>query len=345
MSDFIVAIPDWALSASVGATLDVLSVANRVAITLGKKEIRWRVVGSSRQVHLTNGLLIETTPIDPGSRLGNGILVIPGMGLDHPDVIPGNQKRRHRGIADRYEEASVLRRMNMPDVLRLAQFAKRHHARDGLVCASCSGVLILGIAGLLDARKMATHWQLAGFVRKHFSDVSMDAVSMIVEDRRVVTAGAAMAQMDLMLYLVRKVLGRDVADLTMKYMLIDSRPNQARYMTWDLFSSPDEVMRKFESLVESSFPRVLTVGEAASKLGMTEKTLARHVLKATGQPPLFLIQSARMRHARRLLGMTNLSIDEVAARVGYSNATALRKLTLKMVNLTPAMLRTTLNGD
>ncbi|MHB1198515.1 MAG: GlxA family transcriptional regulator [Polaromonas sp.] len=339
MPDFIIAIPDWALGASVGATLDVLSVANRVATTLGKKGVDWKVLGSAKQVRLTNGFLIDAVPIEPGLRLGHGVLVIPGIGLDHPDVIPSGPAHSRGGITARYEEAGVLRRMAMPDAHKLAQLAKEHHDRGGLVCASCSGVLVLGMAGLLDARKVTTHWQLAGFIGKHFPEASMDATCMVVEDQRIVTGGAAMAQMDLMLYLIRKVIGRDVADLTMKYMLIDSRPTQARYMVWSHLPPTDDTVQKFESLIESSLPDPITVSEVARRLHMTEKTLARRVFKAIGRSPMSLIQSVRMQHAQHLLDMTDLPIDEVAIRVGYSNATALRKLTMKMANLTPAMLR------
>lgn len=339
MSDFIIAVPDWALGASVGATLDVLNVADRVAATLGKKGIHWKVLGSAKQVRLTNGLLIDTIPIDPGLRLGHDVLVIPGIGLDHPDVIPGGPARQRGGITARYEETGVLRRMEMPDALKLAKLAKEHHARGAWVCASCSGVLVLGMAGLLGARKVTTHWQLASFIGKHFPEALMDATCMVVEDQRVVTAGAAMAQMDLMLYLIRKFVGRDVADLTMKYMLIDSRPTQARYMVWSHLPTTDDTVQKFESLIEENLTDPITVSEAARRLHMTEKTLGRRVFRATGRSPMSLIQSVRMQHAQRLLDMTDLPIDEVAIRVGYSNATALRKLTLKMANLTPAMLR------
>lgn len=57
-----------------------------------------------------------------------------------------------------------------------------------------------------------------------------------------------------------------------------------------------------------------------------------------------LIHAIRMRHAQRLLALGDLSLDEVAQRVGYANATSLRKLTMRMAQLPPAMLRRTVGS-
>jgi len=167
----------------------------------------------------------------------------------------------------------------------------------------------------------------------------MDATRMVVEDRRVVTAGAAMAQMDLMLHLIRMAMGQEIADLTMKYMLIDSRPTQARYMVWSQLQTTDKIVRDLEVLIESNLATPIRVSEAAQMLHITEKTLARRVAKTTGSTPMSLIQSVRMRHAQHLLDTTDLPLGEIAVRIGYANATSLRKLTLRFAKTTPGVLR------
>lgn len=339
MTNFVIGTLESALGASVAVTLDSLSFANQIAAALGKPPISWRVIGAGARTRMTNGLVIKTQPIRRGMELGRSVLVIPGIGLDHPDLMPAAAATPSGSIPPRYSNSNLACRMEMPDVRQFARLAKDHHERGGWVCASCSGVLVLAAAGLLSSRRATTHWQIAGFLARRFPDACMDATRMIVEDTRVVTAGAAMAQMDLMLHLIRMVMGWEVAELTMKYMLIDSRPTQARYMVWSQLQTTDETVRDLEALIESSFPTPITVSDAAQKLHMTEKTLARRVFKATGSTPMSLIQAVRMRYAQHLLDTTKLPLGEIALRVGYANATSLRKLTLKFAKTTPGRMR------
>jgi transcriptional regulator GlxA family with amidase domain len=332
---FVIAVLQGALGASVGVTLDVLSVANRsAAATAARRPLAWRVVGVSPQVELSNGMTIAAQPLDTVDIPAGAVLVFPGIGLDHPGLGGAD------AMGDRYAEQRVLRRMAMPDAQAFAQLAGGHRARGGWVAASCSSVLLLASAGLLDGRPATTHWRLDGFMRRNFPQVTLDTRRMVVDTGGVVTAGAAMAQMDLMLYLIRQRAGRGLADLAMKYLLIDDRTTQARYGVWDhVHPGGDDVARSFEALIEASLPDVPSVREAARELHMTEKTMARRLLKATGATPMALIQTVRMRHAERLLALGELSLEEVAQRVGYANATSLRKLTLRMARLPPSKFR------
>ena len=335
--DFVIAVLDGSLGASVGATLDVLDFAHRVSTGLGRAGLRWRLIGSAARVRLSNGLTLPAEPLAPGMDLGRSVLVIPGLGLDGLQDADGSTRR---GIEARYADAAVLQRLAMPDAQPLAQLARAHADRGGRLGASCSGVLVLGEAGLLAGRRVTTHWKLAGLLRRHFAHARLDPACMVVEDGRIVTAGAAMAQLDLMLHLLRQIAGREVAEPVMRHLLIDTRASQARYMVWQqLDGGHDDIVRRFEALVESGLPGAIGVAEAAKRLNLTAKTLARRVAKATGGSPRDLIQAVRMRQAQRLLEMTELPVDEIAARVGYANATSLRKLTLKMTRLTPASLR------
>lgn len=334
MHHFIIAVPEGALASSVGVTLDVLSVASRGAVARGQRRITWQVVSTRRHVQLSGGMMLAAEPVARVDIPAHTVLVFPGIGLDHPTLDADGD------IRDRYQAKRVLRRMEMPDAKAFANLAARHHSRGGKIAASCSGVLLLAMGNVLDGRTATTHWRLGGFFQRYFPQVRLDTNRMVVDDHNVITAGAAMAQMDLMLYLVRQQVGKDVADLAMKYLLIDSRTTQARYQVWDhLHQGEDDIAASFEALIESSLPNVPTIAEAARRLHLTTKTLSRRISKATGCTPMALINSIRMRNAERLLSLGDLSLEEVALRVGYANATSLRKLTMKMTQLPPAMLR------
>lgn len=339
MADFTIAVLDWALASSVAVTLDALRSAERIAENLGRRTHRWRVVGSGETVPLSNGLSVPAEKLTATTDFGSSILVVPGLGLDHPALAAVPIPAAKPGMARRYDWAVVARRIELPDARLLADRARAHGAAGHLVAASCSGVLVLGEAGLLDGRTATTHWRLNNLLQQRYPACKADVSQMVVRDGNIVTAGAAMAQMDLMLVLIRDVYGLEVADLVMRYLLLDGRPTQSCYMAWSHLQSTDDTVKRLEKMVEKSLPEVPPLAVLANSLHVSEKTLARRVQRATGQTPGAVIQAVRLRHAQHLLETTRLPIAEVASRVGYADATALRKLTLKTLRLAPGQLR------
>lgn len=324
--DFTVAVLHGALAASVAITQDVLTTASLLSQLHGGPALRWQVVGSAEQTLLSGGLGLAATPLSAQLRLEGSVLLIHGVAIT---ARPG----------ELYDPATLDARMQQDDAQTLAALAARHHHEGGTVATSCSGAFVLGQAGLLDGRSATTHWRLANDLQLRFPACQVDARRMLADQGRVVTAGAALAQMDLMLHLIRQALGLRVADLTMRYLLLDDRGSQAPYAVWSHLYQNDPTTRALEAWVERSLPHVPTLPTLAQQLGMSEKTLARHVRKATGQTPQAVVQAVRLRRARHLLDTTRLPLDEVAAQVGYADATALRKLTRKVLSTTPGRLR------
>ncbi|MEG0921657.1 MAG: helix-turn-helix domain-containing protein [Comamonas sp.] len=340
MTHFTILVPEGALAGSVGASLDILGFAKRCGAPPHRCD--WQVVSMASSVAMSGGMSMAATPLRDVQLAPSTVLVIPGIGLDMepPDGgTPGIDS-----INDRYAEARLLARMQSLDAVAYAQLAAAHHAVGGRVAASCSGVLLLGMAGLLDGRHATTHWRLGDFVRRHFPKAQLDENRMLVKDGLVTSAGAAMAQVDLMLHLVQAAVGgtqgEAVVKQIMQYLLVDSRSTQARYRVWEhMRGAGDDTAMRFEALMESRLPHIPTIAEAAEQLGMTARTLSRRIAASTGLAPLQLVNTVRMRHAQRLLARGELSLNEVAQRVGYANATALRKLTMKMAQLPPGVLR------
>lgn len=340
MTSFTILVPAGTLAGSVGASLDILGFACRCGAPAGSVE--WQVASMEPQVALSGGMSMATTPLSELRLSAQSVLIIPGIGLD--GHVPGYGAGEQSSINERYAQERLQARMAAPDALAYAHLAARHHAAGGRVAASCSGVLLLGMAGLLDGCHATTHWRLGDFVRRQFPKVLLDENRMLVEDGRITSAGAAMAQVDLMLHLVQAGIGGSVGETVtqrvMQYLLVDSRSSQARYRVWEhMCGAGDDTVMRFEALIESRLPRLPTIADAANALGMTTRTLSRRIAASTGLAPLQLVNTVRMRHAQRLLAQGDLPLEAIAREVGYANATALRKLTLKMTQLPPGVLR------
>lgn len=334
MTTFSILIADWSTGSGLGVTLDTLSLANQYAAQLDRPQVKWKLFGASPEVPLSNGLSVSVNTLTSRSRIQSDVLIVSGLGLDHPSI-----RKSSSNIDDRYSDHSILKRMEHPDIKLLTDAARRHYASGGLACASCSGVLLLGEAGILTGRVVTTNWRLGRFLEKHYDIAHLDINKMLVEDERVITAAAAMAQMDLTLRLISMTMGTDIANKTMSGMLIESRSSQARYMVWNHLKTNDALVSRFESLIESNLEYPIPIAEMAKMLNVTEKTLARKVNLATGQSPKMFLQTIRMRYVQNMLDTTNLPLEEIATKVGFLSTNSLRKLTGKLANLSPGAMR------
>lgn len=98
-------------------------------------------------------------------------------------------------------------------------------------------------------------------------------------------------------------------------------------------------MARLAARVESTLPDAPAVSELAREFCMSQRTLARHVKKATGKSTQALVQSVRLRRARALLESSRMTVEQVASAVGYQEATALRRLMKKIAGANPSRYR------
>lgn len=94
-----------------------------------------------------------------------------------------------------------------------------------------------------------------------------------------------------------------------------------------------------ERWIDTHLSEPISIAGLAAAVAVSPKTLARRIETATGVSPVKFIQRRRLLQASHLIETTSLSIDAVAARVGYQDGTALRKLVKRELGMTPAALR------
>lgn len=318
--DFTILVLKGAYPTSVAVTLDILTAAAAMASSVGVAAPRWRLVSvEGGCVALGSGMSIVTAKMARRSPADSSIWVVPGLGLD------GTQ--------------AIQARFEQEDVKAAVALLRRHAHRGGSVAASCSAVFLLQRAGLLVGRKATTSWWLAAALARMESGCSVNADRMVCADGPVVTAGAAFAQIDLMLHLLRSRFGSALADAVARVLLIDGRQAQAPFIIPEVLANGDELIGRLASRIEQSLPAPPSAALLAKEFCMSERTLLRRVQRATGKGTLALVQSVRLRRARALLESTRMTVEQVAAEVGYQDATALRRLMRKVAGANPSRFR------
>lgn len=129
-----------------------------------------------------------------------------------------------------------------------------------------------------------------------------------------------------------------------RVLLVDARQAQAPFIAPSLLASGSELIGKIIAHVEASLPELSGLAELAAQFCMSERTFTRHVRAATGRSTQDLLQSVRLGRARVLLATSRMTVEQIAEQVGYSDATALRRMMRKLVGATPRQFRPTAYG-
>ncbi|HZD52930.1 MAG TPA: helix-turn-helix domain-containing protein [Woeseiaceae bacterium] len=308
---------DVVFDLGLSAILDTFRTANEL-ITLAGLEVPAfdvRVVGVRKGVRTAQGLHVPLQ--DQGSRRPDCV-VVPAIGYKMPDAL---------------EDA-----LTRPDIRDAGAALRRWSQRGSTVAAACIGTFVLAESRLLDGQRATTTWWLAPVFRRRYPEVTLEDAKMVVPSGSFVTAGAALSHVDLALWLVRSV-SPELAALTAKYLIVDSRPSQSAYALTDHLAHSDPVVRRFESWARDRLAQPFSLEEAARAALVSKRTLARRTQSVLGKSPLAFVQALRAERAAFLLKTTTESVDRVALKVGYSNAASLRTLLRRHLNSSVTEIR------
>ena len=302
---------DCVFDLGLSAVLDAFQTANELiqVFGLGVPPFDVRIVSVRRTVKTSQGLSV---PVHVVCTRAPDCVVVPAIGFKMPGPLEAALARQ-----DVRDAASVLR-----------QWA----GRGATMTAACIGTFVMAESGLLDHHHATTTWWLAPLFRKRYPNVLLDESNMIVKSGRCVTAGAALSHMDLALWLVRGV-SPQLASLTAKYLIVDSRPSQSAYALTDHLIHSDPIVQRFESWARARLKDGFSLDDAAKAVGSSKRTLARRMESVLGKSPLSYFQGLRVERAVHLLKTGDASVEEIAAQVGYADGATLRVLIRRRLNL------------
>ena len=229
----------------------------------------------------------------------------------------------------------VLKREDVRGWLRKAAPRAR---RFGSVC---TGAFVLAAAGLLDGKRVATHWASCQRLADRFPALTVDADSLYVVDGKVWTSAGVTTGIDMALALVEADLGAATANLIARHFVLYARRPGYQSQFSPLLQAQTEVEAPFAPLVDwmqENLDKKLDVPALAARAGLSERSFYRKFTDATGKTPAHFVEGLRLDAARTLLAK-GLPLKAIAGKVGLRSSARLGQAFERRFGMAPSLFR------
>ncbi|MER5932909.1 helix-turn-helix domain-containing protein [Streptomyces sp. NPDC002054] len=211
------------------------------------------------------------------------------------------------------------------------------------IVSMCTASYVLATAGLLDGRRATTHWNEAEHFQRAFPQVQVDPDVLFVDGGQVLTAAGVAAGVDLCLHLLRRDHGSTVANRVARLCVVPPwrEGGQAQFIERPVpeVSGAGTAATRAWALERLGGP--IALAELARHAGMSVRTFSRRFRDEVGMTPGQWLTRQRIEHARRLLEVTDLPVDRIAAEAGLGTGASLRRHLAAAIGVAPLAYRQT----
>jgi transcriptional regulator GlxA family with amidase domain len=221
----------------------------------------------------------------------------------------------------------------------LVEWIARHAPRARRICSVCTGTFLLAEAGLLDGKRVVTHWQGADALRAQFPNLKVEPDAIFVRDDPVWSSAGVSAGIDLALALVQEDCGREIAMSVARQLVVYmKRPGgqtQFSELLHTQVKSPEPFAELHDWLTNHLHDETLSVESLARRACMSARNFARVYKTKTGRTPAKAIELFRLETARKLLEDTDERIETIARRTGFGDEDRMRNTFQRHLNVNP----------
>ncbi len=307
---------------NIEGTHHILSEVNSFRRSMGQEPLfHVQLVGLSRANTQRNGLFTVSPDLLIGEVPKTDLIIIPAL---FGDI--------HSAVAD-----------NRP----FLEWIREQYGNGAEIASFCLGAFFLAATGLLNGKTCTTHWRFANEFRNMYPEVDLLDDRIMTEAGGIYTSGGAYSYLNLLLYLVEKNAGRDMAILIAKAFMIDiERHSQSPFI---MFSGQkdhnDDAVIRAQEFIEQNYTERITVDELLSGAALSRRNFERRFKKATANTVVEYIQRVKIEAAKKNLESTRMNINEVMYGVGYSDVKAFREVFKKITGMSPIDYRNKYNKE
>ena len=228
-----------------------------------------------------------------------------------------------------------------PDA-RFVAWLRAAAQRAGIYGSICTGAFVLGHAGLLDQRRVTTHWQNASTLAARFPRALVEPDAIYVRDDKLVTSAGVTAGIDLALALVSQHHGPEIAVAVAKRLVVVAQRQGGQSQFSPYLAAPADPVSpvaRIQAHVMTHIGQRHTLESLAAEVGMSPRNLARYFVQEAGITPHEFVQRARIDAARMMLEASERPLKTVAYECGFGTVDRMRIVFSERLGVTPAQYR------
>jgi len=316
MKHISILVPKAAILGSIEGPRQVLTEVNKFLQSTERPQLfRIQLVGITREVPVCGGKYTVFTDATIGDIPRTDLVIIPALDGEMTATLAENREFIP-WIVDQYNAGAE-------------------------VASLCVGAFLLASTGLVNGRKCATHWMAAADFKRMFPEVNLVEDKVITDEQGIYSSGGAFSYLNLILYIIEKYVGRDVAVFCSKAFQIDiERNSQSPFMMFKgQKAHEDEPIKEAQNFIEQNFNQRITVDDLASRFAIGRRNLERRFKKATANSVVEYIQRVKIEAAKASLESSRENVNEVMYNVGYNDPKAFRTTFKRITGLSPLQYR------
>jgi len=301
---------------NIEGTHQIFNEVNSVLARAGKPPMfKVQLVGVNKQTIMRKGLFTIRPDVLAQDLQHTDLIIVPAIHGDKRKVIEDN-KELNGWIVQQYKQGAGI-----------ATF--------------CIGVFLLAGTGLLKGIKVATHWVEADNFRAMFPDIELVPDKIITDEQGIYTSGGAYSWLNLVLYLIEKFAGRDMAIVCSKIFEIQiERNSQSPFMIFNPQKQhEDEIIKQVQEYIEKNYEEKISVDDLALKFGLSRRNLERRFRRVTYNSIVEYLQRVRIEAAKQTLERNRENVNEAMYKAGYNDIKAFRTTFKKLTGLSPLEYR------
>ena len=320
MKHITILVPKGAILGSLEGSRLLLTQVNEFFKAKGEPPIfKVQLVGLSKETKLVGGLFTANTDVLLDDVKKTDLIIIPALDGDLQEAIDKNRDFIP-WIVEQYNNGAE-------------------------VASLCLGAFLLASTGLLNGKKCATHWLAANQFKTMFPEVNLVTEKILTDEHRIYSSGGAFSYLNLILYLIEKYAGRDMAVLSSKVFAIEiERDSQSPFIIFQgQKQHEDDLVKKAQDFIEKNYQEKITVDELATMFAISRRNLERRFRKVTFNSVVEYIQRVRIEAAKMSLEGTRENVNEAMYKAGYSDTKAFRTTFKKHTGISPLEYRNKYN--
>ena len=301
-----------AVSASIADPFIMLNGVNDFLTNAGKPPaFKIQLVGLKKAIKLYDGVFTVHADILLEDMKKADLIIIPALGGEMRSALKKN--------------AAFI------------PWISKQYKKGADVASLCVGAFLLASTGLLNGKECSTHWIKANEFREMFPEVNLVDGRVVTEQNGLFSSGGATSYWNLLLHLVEKYAGREMAIMASKvYALEIDRKTQSPFIMFNgQKEHVDEPIKEAQNYIESMVSERISVGELALRFAIGRRHFERRFKKATNNTPVEYIQRVKMEAAKKHFETSRKNVNEVMYDVGYSDTKAFRTMFKKITGLSP----------